>query len=511
MKKLTTLLSSIIAIVGFGLGVNAQCPAGQVDVTVDVSTDTWGYECYWELTPTGSACGTGTIGAYGNTVEVGCLGGGLQVAATGSGYGDNILTTENLGCMTSGACFDIHYVDDWGDGGATFEVYIDGALTETFVGAGTGGIFTFCANGAAGSDASITAVYPHPYTMVPAVHTTAVALSADVTNSGTSAITNVVVNAEVFNGATSMSTENSTPIATMAPAAMQTVGFTAYTPAPGVNSFVFTSSMTETDDVPANDAMTFMVDVNDSIYARDNGVQLGALGIGAPNENGRLGQVFSAVVSDAITSITAQFVTPGDADMTTFRIYEMSGGLPGTELGATGSYTFNTAESTGGATVTMAFATPIAVTAGMDYFISVDENAVNISLATNNYAVVPNTNFVTWDTNPNGAGVWTPAETFGAAFEIQYILRANFGLNSSIAEKEYSVGAYPNPATDVLTLDVPAELLGSVYTVLDQTGRLVAQGNVNELATKVDLSSFDKGMYVIKIDAGNVTLNVVKQ
>ena len=93
MKKLTTLLSSIIAIVGFGLGVNAQCPAGQVDVTVDVSTDTWGYECYWELTPTGSACGTGTIGAYGNTVEVGCLGGGLQVAATGSGYGDNILTS----------------------------------------------------------------------------------------------------------------------------------------------------------------------------------------------------------------------------------------------------------------------------------------------------------------------------------------------------------------------------------------------------------------------------------
>ncbi len=36
----------------------AQCPGGQTEVTIDVGTDNWGYEIYWELAPIGSNCGS---------------------------------------------------------------------------------------------------------------------------------------------------------------------------------------------------------------------------------------------------------------------------------------------------------------------------------------------------------------------------------------------------------------------------------------------------------------------
>ena len=37
----------------------AQCPGGQVEVYIDIQTDNWGYEVYWELVPTGNGCGNG--------------------------------------------------------------------------------------------------------------------------------------------------------------------------------------------------------------------------------------------------------------------------------------------------------------------------------------------------------------------------------------------------------------------------------------------------------------------
>ena len=130
MKNFTKFFGSLVALLFVG-AANAQCPAGQVDVTVDVTTDTWGYEAYWEYTPTGDACGTNTLGTFGNTV-VGCAGGGAQVATTADPgiYPNNTTTTESLGCLTIGDCFDIHYVDDYGDGGASFQMYYDGTAGE---------------------------------------------------------------------------------------------------------------------------------------------------------------------------------------------------------------------------------------------------------------------------------------------------------------------------------------------------------------------------------------------
>ena len=133
MKKLySTLGLSILSL--FAL---AQCPTGQTEVTIGVSTDNWGYEGYWELAPTGSNCGSSVILFSGGNSAVGCN----SSNASSGGYADNTSVSEGPWCLTDGATYDIISRDSYGDGGtnytvniATFPLYsfTAGASSETF-------------------------------------------------------------------------------------------------------------------------------------------------------------------------------------------------------------------------------------------------------------------------------------------------------------------------------------------------------------------------------------------
>lgn len=121
MKKIFYILIFLVLCKG---SANAQCPGGQDSVTIEVMTDDYGYEIYWELLPALNACGVGTIYSGGNNA-VGCAGGGLQLQAPG-GYGNNLTINAGGWCLTSGADYKIMFIDDWGDGGAHFTVNING-------------------------------------------------------------------------------------------------------------------------------------------------------------------------------------------------------------------------------------------------------------------------------------------------------------------------------------------------------------------------------------------------
>jgi hypothetical protein len=166
MKKIYTFVFATAALFGAS-NANAQCPAGEVNVTIDVTTDDWGYECFWDLTPTGNGCGVGAIFTGGNAAEVGCAGGGLQDATAG-GYANNTTTTETIGCLVIGDCFDINFVDDWGDGGTTFDVFFDGILDQSFTApSGTSeAAYSFCVASAAINDVDMVAS-PYEYTRIP--------------------------------------------------------------------------------------------------------------------------------------------------------------------------------------------------------------------------------------------------------------------------------------------------------------------------------------------------------
>lgn len=108
-------------------------------ITMEVEVDFFGYEVYWEATPEGDPCGTNTIISGGNTV-VGCAGQGVQVAAgTDPGaYAANSLNGPFV-LGTAPLDVDIHHVDDFDDGTATFYFYADGVLINTVASSGIGG------------------------------------------------------------------------------------------------------------------------------------------------------------------------------------------------------------------------------------------------------------------------------------------------------------------------------------------------------------------------------------
>ncbi|MFK7755606.1 MAG: T9SS type A sorting domain-containing protein [Flavobacteriales bacterium] len=124
---------------------NAQCEEGEIEVLISVVTDNWGYECYWQIQPEGTGCGDDPVIEGGNLAQVDCASAGVQASTGGNGYANNTTIQIDPICLTIGQNYTIHYIDDWGDGGADFEVFQDGIQTGFYEGAGGGNDFTFTA------------------------------------------------------------------------------------------------------------------------------------------------------------------------------------------------------------------------------------------------------------------------------------------------------------------------------------------------------------------------------
>lgn len=135
-----TLISFFSIITGTAV---AQCAVGEIEVQIDVLTDDYGYEAYWQLLPAGNACGTGTIFEGGN-MTMDCNSGGLEIQEM-SGYDDNTTISEGPWCLTEGADYDIFLVDDWADGGTRFVVNVNGYPMYDFKGDTSDERFTFTA------------------------------------------------------------------------------------------------------------------------------------------------------------------------------------------------------------------------------------------------------------------------------------------------------------------------------------------------------------------------------
>ena len=49
----------------------AQCEGDSVSVSLDITTDAWGYDMYWELIPASGSCGDGAAVLWGGNPDVG--------------------------------------------------------------------------------------------------------------------------------------------------------------------------------------------------------------------------------------------------------------------------------------------------------------------------------------------------------------------------------------------------------------------------------------------------------
>lgn len=498
MKKIYMFVFAAGSILGTSTA-NAQCPAGQVNVTVDVTTDQWGYECFWDLTPSGNGCGNGALFTFGNAAEVGCAGGGLQVATAG-GYANNATTTETLGCQTIGDCFDINYVDDWGDGGATFTVNFDGIADQTFVGDLAGNVFTFCVTGASVYDADITAS-AYEYTQVPLSQVGNIVGGGTITSLGAGNVTGATMTVNVLQGMTSVYSATTTPqtINSLASANVTVAGFTPT--AIGTYQVVYTSSITETDEDLTNNLFSYTVEVTDSVYARDNNVSTGALGIGA-GELGYLGNSFTVTTAQDLTSASVLIDnTDGSLTGSTYSIDVFATDAAGTPTGtpiATGS---GTVTATPNQWYTAGFS-PAPNLAPGKYVVTLrEEAALQTQIGTSSSIFTAGTAWVSWVSQP-----WALSETFG--FAVTFMIRANLNDLASISElNETTLNVYPNPAQS--ELNVSNMEVGSTVEVYNNAGQLVMSTVANTELVTLNVANLESGIYTVKSVNGS-TVGVSK-
>lgn len=133
----------------------AQCNAGEMEVTIDVITDDYGNETYWQLVNYGNTCGQSPIFIGGNTNALTCASAGTQTSPPG-GYGNNTTISTGPWCLTEGAQYSIISIDSYGDGQASFNVFANGASIGQFVGTGGFNIWSFTVQEPALHDMGVT-------------------------------------------------------------------------------------------------------------------------------------------------------------------------------------------------------------------------------------------------------------------------------------------------------------------------------------------------------------------
>jgi hypothetical protein len=236
----------------------SQCPAGQTEVTINVSTDNWGFEVYWELAPTGNNCGSSATLFSGGNTSVGCT----AINAGSGGYANNTTINEGPWCLTDGATYDILSRDGYGDGGAQFAVNIATFPLYTFNAADDVETFSFTVNAPPAMDGAMLHIETPAYVFIGNID-----LKGEIKNLGSTTINTMDVNYTINGGSTltqNLSGLNITPFTTHKythPTSWNPSSTGAY----NVKLWISNINGLGADDVPSNDELTKTINIKDPI------------------------------------------------------------------------------------------------------------------------------------------------------------------------------------------------------------------------------------------------------
>ena len=79
------------------------------------------------------------------------------------------------------------------------------------------------------------------------------------------------------------------------------------------------------------------------------------------------------------------------------------------------------------------------------------------------------------------------------------------GINETTPKQ---ITLYPNPATNTLTLNLSQlqKLQNASLSIYDIQGKQLLQQNITDTQTQIDISSFAKGIYIVKLQTDKETL-----
>ena len=86
----------------------------------------------------------------------------------------------------------------------------------------------------------------------------------------------------------------------------------------------------------------------------------------------------------------------------------------------------------------------------------------------------------------------------------------NVGINENSQDNLFSV--YPNPAKSQINVKADVKLLGSIYTVYDNTGKVVLSGKIIAENTVIELGNLSGGIYLFSVGENlKQTFKVIKE
>jgi hypothetical protein len=85
-------------------------------------------------------------------------------------------------------------------------------------------------------------------------------------------------------------------------------------------------------------------------------------------------------------------------------------------------------------------------------------------------------------------------------------------MDDPLEPDDYEIFAkiYPNPVSDVLTVDLQQQNAGNSYYISNLTGKVVEQGQFQELSKQIDVSHLSNGVYNLTLVSSNNEKETVK-
>lgn len=268
-----------------------------------------------------------------------------------------------------------------------------------------------------GDVAILEAATSSEYTITPLSQVQSMTFEGRVANNASADVTNILLDLEVLDQGAIQHTDMAT-LALLGGLSDSLLSLTSpFTPVDtGVHTANFSVSATGVDPDSLNNGFAVDFEISDTVYARDNGISTGALSIGTGSD-GILGQEFDIVTATNLTSATFT-LTGGDiGDTIEVVLYTMGATSPNAQIASTGQFIVPTA---GGATFTVPFPSPVALTPGA-YFLGLLETAANATtLSTSDNIFSEDRTWVFFN------NAWANSEDFN--FEVAYMLRANLSV-----------------------------------------------------------------------------------
>ena len=335
-------------------------------------------------------------------------------------------------------------------------------------------------------------------------------------NIGANDLTGAQMNIEVYDDInTQVFSSNSTPTTLVT---LDTVVFVAnqtYAPANmGVYNMRFWGS---SDSIAYTDTTYMQAIITDSVYGRDYGNPSGSWRVGRICGGLQVGNIFDVYAADDLTSVSAHVADYSIAGANMFGVlYEVdttSSPMGFILIDQTDNYIIQTADIDNWVTIPFNSAISIDPTLGQQYMIAIGGYAH--PLDTFGISVSGDAEVTMSRIQDNGCNLGS--QGFGYWYWISEtpMVRMNFGTPwtpSSIKENTFNgnVSIYPNPTNGIFTIEMN-DVEKDVYTikitnVLGQKVFTTSQSVNGIYKENIDLSTFQKGVYLIEIKNSTATI-----